>query len=301
MISPDELTATRIFNEGRSLPLRPGRLHIRRWSRFCSSAAEDFSVPVDVELRGIPAHAWDLETVSQLLSDCCVPCDVHPETAVQREVFRVTTWSSTPWCIPPVIDLVIPEPEVDGRHDPLARHTLVYPVRIAASALGGNVSAGAAPPPPPSSDDADRHVRHQHRRWVRRPAAAAPASMAEGGEPRASVLSRLGGPVNAVLTTSRGDVSSASHYIDRHVPGATPCVHTDEAAAAAVINVSPRTPSVAAPPVPQATLAPSTSVDPAPAALDAGPTTCCIPITKVVGGDDPCDLPCGGGGDISGA
>lgn len=82
LISPDDITATRILNDGRPLSIPPGRLYAMRWSCFFSSSAALFSSAVEVEIRGIPAHALDLETASQLLSDCCVPCVVHLDTAI---------------------------------------------------------------------------------------------------------------------------------------------------------------------------------------------------------------------------
>jgi len=41
-----------------------------------------------------------------------VPCAIHPETATQRQVFRLAAWCSSPSSIPTLIDLVIPELEV---------------------------------------------------------------------------------------------------------------------------------------------------------------------------------------------
>jgi len=114
LISPDEQSATRIFNNGRPLVIPPARLHLMRWSRFLHSEAAAFPSAVDVELRGILAHAWDMETAAQLLGDDCVPCAIHPETATQRQVFRLAAWCSSPSSIPPLIDLVIPELEVAG-------------------------------------------------------------------------------------------------------------------------------------------------------------------------------------------
>jgi len=73
LISPDEQSATRIFNNGRPLVIPPARLHLMRWSRFLHSEAAAFPSAVDVELRGILAHAWDMETAAQLLGDDCVP------------------------------------------------------------------------------------------------------------------------------------------------------------------------------------------------------------------------------------
>lgn len=68
LISPDEASATRILNDGRPLSVPAGRLHFMRWTRFFQSSAAVLSTPVEIELRGIPAHAWEPETVSQARS-----------------------------------------------------------------------------------------------------------------------------------------------------------------------------------------------------------------------------------------
>ena len=112
LISPDDATATRIFNGGRPFNLPPARLHLMRWSRFLGSSASSLPSRVEVDLRGIPAHAWDLDTAAQLLDDWCLPCDVHPMTAIQRKTFRLAAWCSNPGDIPPVIQLEIAEPWV---------------------------------------------------------------------------------------------------------------------------------------------------------------------------------------------
>jgi hypothetical protein len=67
LISPDELSASRIFNDGRPLIISTGRLHVKRWSRFLFSAAGNLPSAMEIELRGIPAHAWDVDTASQRL------------------------------------------------------------------------------------------------------------------------------------------------------------------------------------------------------------------------------------------
>ncbi|KAG2590106.1 hypothetical protein PVAP13_5NG382200 [Panicum virgatum] len=80
LISPDEATASRIFNAGRPFILPPGRLHLMRWSRFSGSTAGVLPVTAQIELRGIPAHAWELDTAAQLLNEWCLPYGVLPET-----------------------------------------------------------------------------------------------------------------------------------------------------------------------------------------------------------------------------
>jgi hypothetical protein len=120
-----------------------------RWSRFVHSSAAAFPSVVEVELCGILAHAWELETAFQLLIDCCVPCDVHPNTAAQQDVFRLASWFSNPSGILRLIEMVIPEPEVTGVPEGQEKRSLSYPVWISARPLDGNSCAASPPPPPP--------------------------------------------------------------------------------------------------------------------------------------------------------
>jgi hypothetical protein len=52
------------------------------------------SVLVDIELRGIPARLWWLETAEQLLDDHCLIRDVHPESEerINLSVFKLRAW-----------------------------------------------------------------------------------------------------------------------------------------------------------------------------------------------------------------
>jgi len=89
-----------------------------------------FSFVVDVELWGIPAHAWELEVTAQLLGDACVPYGLHPTTASQREVFRLSAWCSDPSDIPPWMELELPELAVASVHDEQVQRLLSYPITI---------------------------------------------------------------------------------------------------------------------------------------------------------------------------
>jgi len=149
LILPDENSASRIYNGGRPLFIPPGRLHLMRWSRFLGSSAALFPHDVEVELKGVPAHAWDEETAAHLLRDHCIPRGTHPETAIQRDVFRIAALCSDPCNLPPVVDLVIPEPPVAGVVGDQARHTLTYPIHISVRVCGDGQDGPSAPPPPP--------------------------------------------------------------------------------------------------------------------------------------------------------
>nr|XP_034584690.1 uncharacterized protein LOC117847577 [Setaria viridis] len=73
--------ATRVYNGGRPIITQAHRLHIMRWSRFLHSTVAALPVPVEVELRGIPTHAWDVETAKQLLNEFCYVGGVLPDAA----------------------------------------------------------------------------------------------------------------------------------------------------------------------------------------------------------------------------
>jgi len=162
LISPDSATATRVIGDGRPINLPPGRLHVSRWSRFLSSSANSLPTNVEIELRGIPAHAWELDTAAQLLGDCCLPCAIHPVSDAQREFFRFAAWCSNPGDIPPMIDLVLPEPAVAARGTAREKRCLVYPISIGVWMPDGDLANVPSPPPPP--DDDDSHRRRERRR-----------------------------------------------------------------------------------------------------------------------------------------
>jgi hypothetical protein len=68
---PDRRAADRVLNEGRPL-YGPGfTLLFRRWSRFAHAEGAVLQSLIEVELWGIPVHAWELSTAQQLLSDSC--------------------------------------------------------------------------------------------------------------------------------------------------------------------------------------------------------------------------------------
>jgi hypothetical protein len=67
----DEAAVVRVYNVGWSLQLPPFTVVCRQWSRF--KGAYEVSLPhlVDVDLGGIPVHAWEFETGEHLLVDWC--------------------------------------------------------------------------------------------------------------------------------------------------------------------------------------------------------------------------------------
>lgn len=72
------------------------RLHIMCWSRFFRSSGASLACAVDVEISGIPAHAWSLETVELLLDETCAVREVHPSTGDRRDIFWLSAWCVRP-------------------------------------------------------------------------------------------------------------------------------------------------------------------------------------------------------------
>lgn len=102
LISPDGATALRILNAGQPIILPPGRLHVMRWSRFFGLSASVLPATEEIELCGIPAHAWELENAAQLLNEWCLSCGVLPKITIQRKIFRIAAWCSSPGDAPPM-------------------------------------------------------------------------------------------------------------------------------------------------------------------------------------------------------
>ncbi|OEL36275.1 hypothetical protein BAE44_0002706 [Dichanthelium oligosanthes] len=89
LLLPDEVTAVRVFDGGRPVVSPSLRLHLARWTRLFRSAGAALPQAVDVELRGIPAHAWDVETAALLLDECCLITGVEHDAGARRDVLHV--------------------------------------------------------------------------------------------------------------------------------------------------------------------------------------------------------------------
>jgi hypothetical protein len=111
LILPNEELAGIVYNGGRPIVTTSVRLHVMRW-RFILASAVSLSVAVEVELKGIPAHAWNLATAEVLLDELCWIDGVHPSSADRRDVFMVKAWCSDPALFPPEMTLEIVEPSM---------------------------------------------------------------------------------------------------------------------------------------------------------------------------------------------
>lgn len=118
LILPSSELMERIYNGGRPIITSTLRLHVMRWTRFLHSTAASLQCAVEIDLLGIPAHAWELSSAEQLLNDHCWISGVHPATADRRDCFRVSAWCSDPALIPSEMtpEIVEPTTTAGGAH-----------------------------------------------------------------------------------------------------------------------------------------------------------------------------------------
>jgi hypothetical protein len=157
----DEAAVLRVYNERRPILLPPFTLVCRRWSHFKNASSASLPILVDVELEGIPAHAWELETVEHLLDEWCWASELHPNTANRRDYssFRLRAWSVQPELVPTAMELAIVEPPVLAEE--AFKSVLCYQVKVAVSPV---IPVGAPLPPPPPNGD-QKQQGPSRRRW----------------------------------------------------------------------------------------------------------------------------------------
>lgn len=110
-----------------------------------------------MELGGIPAHAWELETAEHLLDEWCWVRALHPSTVNRQDYssFKLSAWCSTPEHIPAEKALAIVEPSTMSEEGEEAKQALEYSIKIKVADASRVPVGGLSPPPPP--DDHDRH------------------------------------------------------------------------------------------------------------------------------------------------
>lgn len=177
LILPNAELAERVYNGGRPFITSELRVHVMRWSRLLNSTASSLPSPVEVDIRGIPAHAWDFSTAELLLCDHGWIGSAHPDTADHRDVFKVVAWCATPESIPLKMELEIVEPPVVSSDPRPQKRSLVYPISLSLSPVELPPMSGNPPPPPPADDGDQRQDRRRQEppptagsaRGVRRP------------------------------------------------------------------------------------------------------------------------------------
>jgi pentatricopeptide repeat protein len=166
-VKPNEITYSVVIkghHSGQGFHSRPASLRARILSSFQAvdkvGSRRRAVLPsfIDVELRGLPAHAWELTTAQQLLSGSCWVSSLHPDTAAKRDlsVFCASDWCVRPERLPPVVDLLIPEPASADAEMPPTKRGLLYPVAVASHS-----GAAGGPPPSPSAQGREQPRRRR--------------------------------------------------------------------------------------------------------------------------------------------
>lgn len=109
------------------------RLVLSPWSRRAHSSAGGLGVHVNVEIEGIPAHAWSLAAVESILTPTGWVERLAPVTRTRADMalFRLTAWCSDPSAIPCALDFHVVEPdEAPPPQDMAAPADLVAPPNV---------------------------------------------------------------------------------------------------------------------------------------------------------------------------
>ena len=92
LVFSTEEDGVRVYNDGRPIQLPQVMLHCRCWSRLRNATSVTLPHLVDIEIRGVPTHVWELETAEHLLDEWCWIHALHPDT-VERRDYCVSTVS----------------------------------------------------------------------------------------------------------------------------------------------------------------------------------------------------------------
>jgi hypothetical protein len=94
LILQNEQVALQVYNNGAVLRCPSGSFKFMRWLRFAQAEVASLSATVSVAFRGVPMHAWKMDTARNLLHRHCSALELHPDTAACRDFscFKVTGW-----------------------------------------------------------------------------------------------------------------------------------------------------------------------------------------------------------------
>jgi hypothetical protein len=194
--------ADRVLSGGHSLFVPPLRLNIKRWSRHAlASGGGALPQLMELELHGIPAHLWRIETVESLLFGLCMIHEILPSSFEDnnRAIFKLRAWCPVPTLLPSIVDLHVEEPPVAFEVDSSYPRSLVYPISVLASCLDDRLvreTILSHPPLPDQSDD-DRDIVQRKRRFGFHDLTVR-ASVKSRLGPRVSISADKGGPVDSL-------------------------------------------------------------------------------------------------------
>jgi hypothetical protein len=213
LILSDEDAATKVLNGGRVLRGPQFHIQFKRWTRLAHATAAALPSLVDIEIQGIPLHAWGRSTAEQLLGNSCWIIDVHPDTSLKSDfsAFRLRAWCCELEKLQRAMNLVIAEP-TPADH---VKRCLSYSIEVTVTPVEKPLSDGT-PPPPPGNDN--RHEDGDRRR----PEAPSPRRRREDLQ-RGPIHQRLGphAPVNDCGRGSANHNTSVAPEAPRSVETAT--------------------------------------------------------------------------------
>ncbi|KAM0846522.1 hypothetical protein ACQ4PT_055620 [Festuca glaucescens] len=115
-------------------------LFVKPWSCQEGAFSRTMFSKVEVQMVGIPGHAWEMRSADVLLQDSCWIDEVAFATVSRSDMscFRFSAWTPDPTRIPSVNTLAVTEPDdglrlcppVRGRRFRTKVKTLLYPVQI---------------------------------------------------------------------------------------------------------------------------------------------------------------------------
>ncbi|CAO2166971.1 unnamed protein product [Urochloa humidicola] len=100
------------------IPLGSATLSLRQWTRLAHAEIDTMLAKINVEIDGIPPHAWDLDTASKLLAPNAWIESVDARTSSKEDLstFKVSAWTRDPRALPMRKKLLIAEPEATVVH-----------------------------------------------------------------------------------------------------------------------------------------------------------------------------------------
>jgi hypothetical protein len=135
----------------------------KRWARFLGASGVALPFLVDLEIGGIPVHAWETSTVEHILSPYAWIHQVHQETLALQDLscFRCSAWCTDPSTIPASRDLWIVESVQVVEGNVGETMALSYPITISFSvAFRPNDSNSQSALPMDSVNDGDQSNGH---------------------------------------------------------------------------------------------------------------------------------------------
>lgn len=139
------------------------RLILHPWSSLAGTEPVSLLFHVDMEIRGIPDHAWHISSAYTLLAPFCLIENLAPETrdASDMSVFRLSAWTVNPDGIPRSSELLLPAKDTvildanPAKAERLAVRLLRWPVSIHVM-HSADYRRPSPPLPPPSGTEGDR-------------------------------------------------------------------------------------------------------------------------------------------------